>query len=347
MPALAAHTRAALGTGAALALAVLPGSAAAHVKWFCSYDVAADPRSLNLLLNPDFGNLVALTLAVLAAAGLVERGIVGAAMQRAIDRVSFPLRGRAELLIRATLAGFFLCLWHMGGIILTPELHTAAPWVPPLQLAIALSMLSRRTLPLGAAGIALLYAYAIDQYCLFHLLDYPVFLGLALYVTLLAFDLRPFGRTPLDLLRYAAAITLMWASVEKWAYPQWTFPLLLRHPEMTFGFANGFYMDAAGVVEFALAFTLACGPLMRRVSAILLAAMFISAIFEFGRIDAIGHAPIIAVLLAVIADGGGSARAPVRLRAALAPPAWFSASLAATIAVYYGLHIAFYRAAIG
>ena len=58
---------------------------------------------------------------------------------------------------------------------------------------------------------------------------------------------------PIDVLRYAAAITLMWASIEKWAYPQWSYPLLIRHPEMTLGFAPDFYMRAAGAIEAASA----------------------------------------------------------------------------------------------
>ncbi len=335
---------------ATVALAACPRPGSAHVKWFCAYNVAASPRDLGRVLSPDFDRLVLLTLAVLLMAAILDRTPVGAAIQRALDRVFFLLRDRAELMIRLTLAGFFLCLWHLGGIILTPELKTSAGWVPPLQLGIALCMVSRRTLPAAAAGMVALYAYAIDQYCVFHLLDYPIFLGLALYVALLGLGREPFGQRPLDLLRWAAAATLMWASVEKWAYPQWTYPLLARHPEMTFGFDSHFYMSAAGIVEFALAFTLACGPLMRRVSAILLSAMFISAIFEFGYIDAIGHAAIIAVLFAIIGDRGEARpRRPWLARPVglFGAPAAFCASLAATIGFYYGLHALFYRAAIG
>ncbi len=36
-------------------------------------------------------------------------------------------------------------------------------------------------------------------------------------------------------LRWAAAVTLMWASVEKWAYPHWTDPLIAAKPAMTMG----------------------------------------------------------------------------------------------------------------
>ena len=71
---------------------------------------------------------------------------------------------------------------------------------------------------------------------------------------------------------------------------------------MTMGYDAEFFMQAAGVIEFTLAFALIWTPLVRRVSAIMLAAAFIAAIAQFGKIDAIGHALIIVVLLAISAD---------------------------------------------
>ncbi|MBV8703978.1 MAG: hypothetical protein JO118_09740 [Acetobacteraceae bacterium] len=326
-----------------VALVLYANPAAAHVKWFCTYDVAAPPQPIRLVLNGDFRNLALLTIAVLLVAGLLDRTPLGLAMLRSLDRATWFLRDKTDVLVRAVLGGFFVALWMNGGIILTPELKTTVAWVPWLQLAIAVSMIWRQTLVLGALGMATLYVYAIDQYCLFHLMDYPIFLGLAAYLVLSAVRATPFCLRPLDVLRYATAITLMWASVEKWAYPQWTFPLLATHPEMTFGFTPEFYMRAAGLVEFALAFTLACGPLMRRTSAIILTAMFVSAVFEFGKIDALGHSAIIVVLLAILADN----ELPAPRRSLATAPAYFCASLAVTVLAYYGVHAAFFRAAIG
>ncbi len=317
--------------------------AAAHVKWFCSYDVAAPPQPIQLVVNGDFAHLVLLTLGVLLVAGLLDRTPLGLAMLRSLDRVTGFLRAKTDVLIRAVLGGFFVALWFNGGIILTPELKTSVAWVPWLQLAIAVGMIWSETLALSALGMIVLYVYAVDQYCIFHLLDYPIFLGLAAYLALSGLRIAPFGLRPLDVLRYATAITLMWASVEKWAYPEWTFPLLATHPEMTFGFSPAFYMRAAGLVEFSLAFTLACGPLMRRTSSIILTAMFVSAVLEFGKIDALGHAPIVVVLLGILADD----MLPAPRRSPIVAPAYFCASLAATVLAYYGVHAMFFRAAIG
>jgi hypothetical protein len=108
---------------------------------------------------------------------------------------------------------------------------------------------------------------------------------------------------------------------------------------MTMGATPALFMQAAGVIEFTLAFALVWTPLVRRSSAIILAAIFVSAIFEFGKVDAIGHSGIIVVLLAIAAD---DARMPVRARHALLAPAWYGAALATFLFLYYVGHAALF-----
>ena len=146
------------------------------------------------------------------------------------------------------------------------------------------------------------------------------------------------GLAPRDVVRWGAAVTLMWASVEKWAYPQWTFPLFVTHAGMSLGFDPVFYMKAAGVVEFSLAFALIGPPLVRRSAAILLAATFISAVPAFGKIDAIGHSPIIVIFLAIIADN-----TPARERfPSFRMPAYYVVAFVITVAAYYLGHAALF-----
>jgi len=144
--------------------------------------------------------------------------------------------------------------------------------------------------------------------------------------------------------RLSAAVTLMWASVEKWAYPHWTDPLLTAKPEMTMGFSNELFMNAAGVIEFTLAFALIWTPLVRRMSAIILTAVFISAVFEFGKVDAIGHSGIIVVLLGIAAD---DARVAVRVRSTMLVPAYYGAALATFLVIYYTSHAILYNTVSG
>jgi hypothetical protein len=145
----------------------------------------------------------------------------------------------------------------------------------------------------------------------------------------------------------------MWASVEKWAYPQWTFPIIDANPKITLCFGRDYYMQAAGVVEFALSFAIIMGPLVRRTAAAILLGMFGSAVIPFGKIDAIGHAPIMAAVLAVLLDSkplGGLFNFRMTTASALSLGVLqlslsYVSLLAAFVAAYYYLHAEFYGSA--
>jgi hypothetical protein len=330
------HGRLPLAAAAGAAFFVsFAGSASAHVKWFCAFDVAGQPRGLENVLCPDFEGLVGLAVLVLIAGCLLEGTASGEALLRALDRVVSGLQSNTGTLIRATCGFFFVALWTMGGIILTPELKTSSEAISWFQLAIATGLIWRRTLPLSGLGIAALFAVGVRDYGIFHLADYPIFLGIAGYLVLVGLERDLFGMRPLDVVRYAAAVTLMWASIEKWAYPEWSFPLFIAYPGLTLGFDDEFFMRAAGVIEFTLAFSLLWTPLVRRASAIILAGMFVAAVFEFGKLDVIGHAPIVVVLLAIIGD---NVAVPRPRRLALAAPIAYCVALAGFLAVYYVVH---------
>ncbi|MEO9191255.1 MAG: hypothetical protein ABI224_14855 [Acetobacteraceae bacterium] len=315
--------------------------ASAHVKWFCDYNVFTRPRALNLVWSSDFRHVLLLGIGILMVACITEGLTIGAFLLDGIDELSAMVEGQFETLFRACYGAFFICLWTLGDIILTPELKTGIAFVPWLQLSIAIGMLWRPTMVWSAGGIVVLYALGVREYGLYHMLDYPIFLTAAAYIAMIGLNRTWFGLRPMDVLRWGAAITLMWASVEKWAYPQWTYPLFIIHPHMGLGFSPPFYMCAAGFVEFSLAFAMLWTPLVRRSAAVILMAMFLGAIGPFGKIDAIGHAPIIIVLLAVAIDHHGrGARRPVAVA-----PVVYCAALAATIACYYGLHVLLFGAA--
>lgn len=316
---------------AAFALGVAP--AHAHVKWFAPYDVSAAPKAIGGLANATMLGMAAVALVVLWIAGRIEETHLAARCKRVLDRLCPRLAGRMDDFLRATTAAFFVSLWAIGGIILTPELTTHSAWVPWLQAAIACCMFWRASLPAASLGMVVLYACGIATHGLFHMMDYPIFLGLAAYHALAASGSQDWRARRFDALRVGAAVTLMWASVEKWAYPQWTQPLLDAHAGLTFGLGHGSFMIIAGIVEFSLAFGLLCGPLVRRASALVLATMFTAAILEFGKIDAIGHLMIIAILVSIMLDSGQQAR-----RSPIGSVATYPLALAGTVALYYGGH---------
>jgi hypothetical protein len=319
--------------------AVVSGSASAHVKWFAHYDVAQQPIVLEYVLIPQFGYLILFSVVALLVGGLLERTPLGERSLRAMDRVTSPLERNTELMFRAGCGFFFIAIWSHGDIILTPELHTHLVAIGAIQLVIALGVLWRPTMALSGLGIATLYAIGIWKYGIFHMADYPIFLGIAAYIALVGLQRDFFGVRPIDIVRWSAGITLMWASIEKWAYPEWSYPLFSQHPQLAMGLSKAFFMRAAGAVEFALAFALMWTPLVRRVAAIMLTAMFVSAVLDFGKIDLIGHSMIIIVLLAVVAD---SSRKSDVVRYPWLLPFGYVGTLTVVMGAYYITHSLLY-----
>lgn len=318
------------------------------MKWFAAYDVASQPRVIEKVLTPDLGALSVLALSLMVLGWLLDRTQFGETLSRSLDRVTSPIEANGGLIMRAMAAFFLISVWAVGGTILTPELKTGSEWVSLLQLAMAAALITTRTTLFTGFGIVVLYIDAVRNYGIFHLLDYPIFLAIAAYFVAEAVRTwRPLRFDPSDLIRFGSAITLMWASIEKWAYPEWTLPIYLKHPGLTMGYDFSFFMQAAGVIEFALAFALLGPPLVRRSAAFMLLGMFISAIVSFGKVDAIGHSMIIAVLLRLAADGRRRVPSASVWRGLAAPTIGYAAAFVGFLSLYYGLHAVLFRTAIG
>lgn len=280
-----------------------PAAACAHVKWFAPYIVGAPPRPVGATLRDGWFWLgIALALAF----------FVGARLAR-------PVWGRLDDYVRAIVAAFFVAVFPVGGIYLTPDLKSPAEWVPWVQLLIAAAVFWRATMPLAGAGIVALWLLALRDCDLFHLFDYLALgLGIAAYLELAALPEERWRAHRFEALRWALAAALMWSSLEKIAYPAWFHPLVVEKPYLTFGLPRDAFIPMAGVAEFTLGCGLLWTPLVRRLSAAALLAIFPSAVCPFGRIEIIGHGLIMAMLLAVAAD---QSRHPLPL-AALKAPLW-------------------------
>ncbi len=323
--------------------AVCCGSASAHIKWFAHYDVAQQPIVLKQVFVAQFGYLTLVSIVGLLVGGVLESTPVGESMLRALDRVTAVLERNTELMFRAGCGFFFIAIWSAGNIILTPELHSRSVVIGAIQLAIALGVLWRRTMPLSGVGIAVLYAIGVWKYGIFHMADYPIFLGIAVYIAMTGLQRDFFGIRAVDIVRWSAGVTLMWASIEKWAYPEWSYSLLSHHPQLDMGFSPEFFMRAAGAVEFTLAFALMWTPLVRRVAAIMLTSMFVSAVFDFGKIDLIGHSMIVVVLVAIAAD---SNRKSDVVQYPWLLPLGYSSALTVVMGAYYITHAFIYGTSV-
>lgn len=319
---------------------LVPGRAWAHVKWFAPYDVTEPPAPIEGMLAMHF-------LLVLAGFALLVSG--GCLLDRLVLRSGRSSRrpGQGEeaeeKLLRAGTGAFFVALFTMGGTILTPELRTEADWPVWLQLGIAASMLSVRSCVFGAAGILVLYSYGVARYGVFHLADYPVFLGIAAYLGLTSSCSERLRSLRMPILYVTVCASLMWGAIEKWAYPQWTFPLLEVRPYLTLGVASEDFMVVAGFVEFALAFHILTGLGLLRLSIAGLGSIFLLAILDFGKLDAIGHLPLIIPLAAMLLHGPTPLHHRLRdarcglLAEARRAGVSFTAAICVFFAAYYGL----------
>jgi hypothetical protein len=336
----------------AFALLLLASSASAHVKWFEDYEVSAEPVAIATTLSlPYFWLGAGLVLFFFVATTLLERRPPGLAATRGLDWATRPLRENSDRFMIAVLAAFFIALFAVGGTYLTPELKTGAGWVPWAQLVIALLAVPRRTRPLAAVAIVLLWALTLRDYDLFHLLDYLALgLGLAGYLLLSGLPDGRWHDRRFAVLRWGIALALMWSSMEKFMYPQWFLPLLEEKPFLAFGIPFGPYTTMAGVAEFTLGFGLLWTPLVRRLSAAALFLLMFAAVYPFGRVDLIGHATILASLLVILSDPTRDEAlelTPRDRRATFFVPLGIAAALAVTMLSYAGMHRFIYHEAGG
>jgi hypothetical protein len=348
------YRRDTLGSLIAALSAIVTWPAEAHVKWFCgAVDVTAPPLDLLGVLSPTLlvvgiGSLSLVSAGSLADAA-IERRWPGALWKHHPEIVE-------ELLVRVGVGFFLVMLWLNAGVapwgtprdraILTPELLDNASWLGWLQLATAAMLLSRRTVPLAALGLATVYAVAIARYGLFHMIDYAFFPGLAVYLALSGpqVDRRPeLRRWRVSILTATVAFSLMWTGVEKLLYPQWTAAVLSAHPIVTMGFPASFVTVAAAFVEISVAFYLLVGRTLLRINAAIVILVLLAAVPEFGVLDTVGHLPLVSALLVVVLHGPTPLQRvayPRRAEPVIAA-AWtgglYALAFAGTMAMYYAL----------
>ncbi|WP_284948165.1 hypothetical protein [Acidisoma cladoniae] len=337
------------------ALVIFPNHANAHVKWFCgALDLRVPPLPLHTVLSAAFFGRGVTFLALVSAGSLLD-----AIVLRQWPRLpghSAQLEIIEELVIRLGVGGYALSLWSSmavvpwaktgDGAILTPDLFDRDALVSIVQLSVVAMLILRRTCPLAGLGLIVLYCIGVSRYGLFHMVDYVFFLGLANYLILSSPDFEWIRRNRLwrvPLLTGTLGFSLMWTAIEKFLYPGWTDIVLAVHPDITLGFPSSFVTLTAGFVEFSLAFYLVVGRTLLRPGALLFMLIFISAIPEFGKLDAFGHLPIIAIFLVIVMHG------PTRLQATILPTSGtairstmsvavlYTGSLITLMGLYYGL----------
>lgn len=328
----------------------------AHVKWFAVFDVNAMPKPIGEVLNGQFIKFFLASVVAVCAFFWADRTAYRRALLHALDSRLKRLDDMSVLILRLSAAIFFISLWafyQLYGIAfyITPELRTHSAYVPWLHLAFGICALFRRTLPAVGLGIFALFVLAVRNYGLFHLLDYMIFVGLGYFFTVASIKRGKWRQSGFVVLFAATGITLLWAAMEKFVYPEWSYTLLRSHPDMLMGLQPETFMVLSGFVEFSVAFILlGAVSVAGRVVALVFQAIFLLAIFEFGVLDAIGHLMIIAILFVLFMRGPTSAREILVLREkSVAMEMYFMMGLyflafVMIFIAYYGLHAVLHRA---
>jgi hypothetical protein len=276
-------------------------NAEAHVKWFAPYDISRPPLPVGEVITAPFLYLFLLSIVFIYSYFCIDRFLYRKENYK-LSITSIEINEQQTLtMMRAATVIFFIALFVYGicGIVffLTPELTCHNNYIPWLQLLTACFALVRPLLPLVGVNILILYSMGIHDYGVFHMLDYLIFVGVACYFLFANNKGVRWLTTRYTIMFVATGITLLWASIEKWSYPYWTYPLLEKNPSMLMGMSPEFYMIFAGFVEFNIAFILINSrSALARINALGLNFVFILAIFKFGLVDAVGHLIIISVL---------------------------------------------------
>lgn len=329
---------------------VLPEFVFAHIKWFVAFDVTDPPRSLLTWINKTY----VINLFIFSIWGVV----IGCALDTywckkygSCNYIRNLFKDYDDIYLNIARIGtgiFFVVLWLVGGVILTPELLTEAWFVPYIQLLIAVSVLSRYTLVVAGGGIIFLYGYSIYTNGLFHLLDYLTLVGLALFLILSSIKVdskeNKIREYRFPILYGTLVFSFLWSSIEKLAFPQWFYPFLAKYPFLTMGLNNDVFIASAAFVEFTLFFLLLMGSNGVLVLALLSNLLITTGNIYFGKVDAIGHFPVNFILLILLIRG------PLPMKqwffdhrckpytAIVKVVISFLAALGLLFSLYYGLH---------
>jgi hypothetical protein len=335
---------------ALLALVCAETAVEAHVKWFVEFDVAKAPAPIGEVLTGDFIRMFLISVAGVYVFFLIDRFIYEQGYLAEFDKKLKLFDNLAHTIMRAAAGIFFLSLftWYLiygTTFYLTPELKTSAAYVPWVHLLMGLCVVSRYSTPATGIGIFVLYVAAAQDFGLFHVLDYMIFLGIGYYLTVSGTSNKTLLKSGFVVLFACTGLTLIWASVEKFAYADWTNPLFEKNPQMLMGMTPARFMMVSGFVEFFVTFILlGAVSVVGRLISLGFMSIFVLAVIQFGVVDAIGHLMIVAILFVLIVRGPTDAREMLVLwDKSLFTEAYFMTGLyflafVMIFILYYGIH---------
>lgn len=331
-------------TAAALAAAMVPAAAHAHVKWFSEFSFGDRPLTVAQAATPAFFGLALLSMAVIGGMVLLDRRLENVAWYRGLNGWLADRRGDALLVMRIGMFATLLLAWQADSL-LAPELPVWSGSIGWAQFALALLLLFPRTVPVAGGGLLVLYGLAAVRFGGFHLLDYLFFAGVGWYLLVSRGPSERIRGTGIPALYATVGFSLCWVALEKIVYPQWALYLLEQNPQLTLGLDVRFFLLAAAFVEFSLGYLLIIN-LLQRPLALAITIVFFLTTAIFGKLEVIGHTAIHAALIVFLLEGPGTVyRAPITVHRRLGLRTAFAAvNFALLLAVLLPLYAAAARA---
>lgn len=282
-------------------LGLSPLVASAHVKWFTTWSFADAPTTLAEIVTPVSVGLLLLTMVALGLAVFIDLKLQKQAWYQRISAWFEARKGAAPLALRIGLGMTLLLAWQ-ADTLLVPYLGLSNEWVGWLQFGLALLLIFERTTPIAGVGILGLYGLGIVQFGGFYMLDYLLFVGVAIYLMVYANRNPRIRALRIPALYFTVGFSLFWVAIEKLIYPQWGLAILADRPLLTLGLDPRFFLTSAAFVELALGYLFIIG-LLERPMALLVTLVFFTTTAVFGRVEVVGHTIIHATLIVFLLEG--------------------------------------------
>jgi len=275
-----------------------------HVKWFHDFSFLESPLGFSDALTPlvvwmMIGGAIAIGSMVFIDGALSSSRIYG--------QITGWLEARKEHgpLVMRVGAGMTLLLSWQSDAILVPELAASAAWVGWLQFGLTILLIFPKMTPVAGVGIAALWLIGLTDVGLFHMLDYVLFLGVAIYLVVSSSSVQWVKGFGIPALYIGLGFSLMWVALEKIVYPAWGTNILELNQNLTLGIPTEQFLIFVAVSELLLGFLLVIGLMGRPLGIAITLVLFTTAV-TFGKTEVVGHTIIHAALIVFLLEGEGS-----------------------------------------
>lgn len=213
-------------------------------------------------------------------------------------------RQHSFLVMRIGLGMTLLLSWQADSL-LVPELEISSAWIGWFQFALVLALIFPRATPFAGVGVMLLWLIAVADFGLFHMLDYTLFIGVAIYLVVSASTSEKIKGVGVPALYLGLGFSLIWVALEKLIYPQRSLEILEGNQHLALGIPTDTFLTLITFSELALGFLLIIGLLGRPLGLMISLVMFTTAL-TFGKTEVIGHTIIHASLIVFLLEGEGN-----------------------------------------